>query len=55
MTDRANGITDGDTSYLNDMIRYNRLENDVLARTMAIVNSGFVEAGIRLNKTQYYK
>lgn len=51
---RANEIVDGDTSYLTDMVRYNRLENDVLARTMAIVNSGFVEAGIRLNKTQYY-
>lgn len=37
-----------------DMRRYNRLENDVLARLMVRLNEGFTDAGIRLRKNQWY-
>lgn len=37
-----------------DMVRYNRLENDVLARVMGRLNVGFTSAGIRLKKSQWF-
>lgn len=37
-----------------EMIRYNVLENDVLARLMAQVNAGFVADGIKLNRSQWF-
>lgn len=37
-----------------DMIEYNVLENDVLARLMNRVNEGFVEIGVKLRKDQWY-
>lgn len=35
------------------MIKYNLLENEVLARLMSTLNEGFVSDGIRLNKRQW--
>lgn len=37
-----------------DMVAYNILENDVLARLMSRVNEGFVEIGVRLRKDQWF-
>lgn len=37
-----------------DMIRYNKLENDVLARVLTRLNEGFVAAGVRLDKRQWF-
>jgi hypothetical protein len=37
-----------------DMRRYNVLENDVLSRLMGRLNVGFVEAGIRLKRNQWF-
>lgn len=37
-----------------DMIRYNVLENEVLARLMSTLNEGFVEEGIRLRRDQWF-
>lgn len=37
----------------DDMIRYNLLENEVLARLMRKLNEGFVSDGIRLTKQQW--
>lgn len=51
---RATQISSSDTSYYADMVKYNTLENSVLARTMTIVNAGFVQSGIRLSKDKYY-
>jgi hypothetical protein len=38
----------------DDMRRYNRLENDILARLMSRLNEGFTAAGIRLGKDQWF-
>lgn len=37
-----------------DMMRYNAAENAVLAKMMCRVNEGFVRAGIRLKRNQWY-
>lgn len=37
-----------------DMRKYNALENDVLARLMGRLDKGFMSAGIRLNRSQWY-
>jgi hypothetical protein len=37
-----------------DMVRYNILENRVLATIMGRLNTGFVEAGIRLKRDQWF-
>lgn len=37
-----------------DMIRYNVLENDVLARVMEKLNEGFVSDGVRLTRKQWF-
>lgn len=46
----------GDTSYFEDMARYNRLENDILARVTSRLNHGFVsgDISIRLAKNDWY-
>jgi len=36
------------------MRKYNALENDILARLMSRINSGFAEVGIRLHKNQWF-
>lgn len=38
----------------DDMIRYNVLENEVLARLMAKINEGFVADGIKLARNQWF-
>lgn len=38
----------------DQMIQYNLLENDVLARVMRRLNEGFVADGIKLNKNQWF-
>lgn len=38
----------------DDMITYNLLENEVLARVMCRVNAGFVADGIKLSKNQWF-
>lgn len=38
----------------DDMIAYNALENDILARTLKQLNSGFVDMGVRLKKSQWF-
>ncbi|HEY2087434.1 MAG TPA: DNA polymerase [Mycobacterium sp.] len=43
-----------DAQFDADMIKYNVLENDVLARLMKTVNAGFVADGIRLRKDQWF-
>jgi hypothetical protein len=43
-----------DAEFDADMIRYNLLENDVLARLMRTVNQGFVSDGINLRNDQWY-
>lgn len=43
-----------DAEFDTAMIRYNLLENDVLARLMRTVNQGFVADGIRLRNDQWY-
>jgi hypothetical protein len=43
-----------DAEFDEDMIRYNILENDVLARLMGTLNRGFVADGIRLRTDQWY-
>jgi hypothetical protein len=44
-----------DTAVLDAGMRaYNSLENDVLARLMGRVNTGLVQAGIRLKKDQWF-
>lgn len=45
---RSNARLDSDTR------RYNALENDVLARLMARLNTGFTQAGIRLKTNQWF-
>jgi hypothetical protein len=37
-----------------DMRRYNVLENDILSRLMVRLNVGFMEAGIRLKRNQWF-
>ena len=51
---RADVYEPGDVSYLADMVRYNQLENDILARALTILDQGFVSAGIRLSRSTYY-
>lgn len=49
------GKANRDVAELNDdMIRYNVLENEVLARLMTRLNEGFVADGIRLSKKQWF-
>jgi hypothetical protein len=49
------GKASRDTAGLDrDMRRYNLLENNVLARLMDRLNTGFVEAGIRLKRNQWF-
>lgn len=49
------GKSKRDTATLDrDMRRYNLLENDILARLMDRLNMGFVEAGIRLKRNQWF-
>lgn len=43
-----------DAEFTPQMIRYNLLENDVLARLMRTVNQGFVADGIKLRTDQWY-
>lgn len=38
----------------DDMRKYNRLENEILARRLTQLNAGFVKAGVRLRKTQWF-
>jgi hypothetical protein len=38
----------------DDMMRYNRLENDVLSRLMVKLNQGFTESGILLGRDQWF-
>ena len=38
----------------DDMRQYNALENDAFARLMRRLNQGFTQAGVRLNKTQWF-
>lgn len=49
-----NQLADYGTAVSEDMIRYNLLENDVLARLMKVTNEGFTESGVRLNKAQWF-
>lgn len=37
-----------------DMMKYNALENEVLARAMTRLNEGFITAGIRLKRNQWF-
>jgi hypothetical protein len=37
-----------------EMMRYNRLENDILERIMTLLNKSFESIGIRLAKTQWF-
>lgn len=37
-----------------DMIRYNKLENEVLARAMSVLNKGFVNMGVRLPRHKWF-
>lgn len=43
-----------DAGFDLDMIRYNILENEILARLMKTVNEGLVADGIRLGKQQWF-
>jgi len=45
---RADVYEYGDTSYFDDMCRYNRLENEVLARVTRELNRGFLEIGVKI-------
>jgi hypothetical protein len=38
----------------DDMLRYNALENEAMARLMQRLNRGFVDIGIRLDKDQWF-
>lgn len=51
---RSTVVAPGDLSYLSTMVYYNRLENTVLSRVMRVLNSGFLSAGIRLQKDSFY-
>ena len=51
---RSDEVTEGDTSYVSDMARYNRLENEILCRSLSILNRGFVDTGIRLKRDSFY-
>lgn len=44
----------GDTSYYDDMVKYNRLENDVLARVTTRLNEGFISIGIKVPPRDWY-
>src|SRR5271154_2933482 len=49
------GKAQRDTAVLGPgMQRYNTLENDVLARLMGRVNTGLVQTGVRLKKSQWF-
>lgn len=37
-----------------EMMRYNRLENDILARIMNILNKAFIDIGINLKKNKWF-
>lgn len=43
-----------DARFDEDMIRYNLLENEVMARLMQRINEGFVADGIRLGRKQWF-
>lgn len=43
-----------DAGFDADMIEYNLLENEVMARLMNRVNEGFMSDGIKLNKNQWF-
>jgi hypothetical protein len=43
-----------DARFDDDMIRYNLLENEVMARLMTRINEGFVADGIKLGKKQWF-
>lgn len=51
---RSNDVLPDDTSYVSDMVEYNRLENNVLARVMKVLNSGFIAAGVKLQRDSFY-
>ncbi len=51
---RADTYQEDDNSYYDDMVKYNRLENKVLAEVCRILNQGFVDNGVRLARNQYY-
>ncbi len=51
---RGDRIAPDDHSYYDDMVRYNRLENEILARAMTILNRGFCEVGVRLGRDKWY-
>ena len=53
-SDRGTRIAPGDISYFDDMVRYNKLENEILGRAMTILNQGFTAIGVKLNKAQYF-
>lgn len=54
--DRGITVERGDTSYVDDMRRYNVLENDVLARVTARLDAGFrnEHIPIKLARTDWY-
>ena len=52
--ERATEYQEGDTSYLRDMVRYNQLENRVLGNMMSTLNQGFLTAGVRLARQNFY-
>lgn len=48
------GNEESDLSYVADMMKYNRLENDVLCRVTRELASGYASIGIRLRKDSWY-
>jgi hypothetical protein len=49
------GKSKRDTAALDsEMIAYNALENEILARTLKELNSGFIDAGVRLKRSQWF-
>jgi len=53
-SERGTWVDPYNVSYFHDMVKYNKLENEILARVMRILNRGFVEEGIYLDRDQYY-
>ena len=53
-TARGLEVAENDRTYYRDMVRYNRLENRILSRVMTQYHHGLVDAGVRLNRENYY-
>jgi DNA polymerase type B, organellar and viral len=51
---RSRIVEYGDTECYAEMIRYNQLENDVLARITTVLNNGFTKAGVRISASDWY-